>query len=86
MASTDTVEDNTGFAKKNDANFPILSDPDKGACNAFGVLSERGYARRWTYYIDAEGVIQRIDKNVKPGSAGADLVRNLEELGFPRVI
>ena len=53
MASTDTVADNTGFATKNDANFPILSDRDKAVCNAFGVLHERGFARRWTYYIDA---------------------------------
>tara|TARA_Y100001934_G_scaffold31457_1_gene35079 strand:+ start:1863 stop:2123 length:261 start_codon:yes stop_codon:yes gene_type:complete len=84
MASTDTVEDNTGFATKNDANFPILSDPGKAVCNAFGVLHERGFARRWTYYIDAEGIIRRIDKNVNPRNAGADLVRNLEELGFPK--
>lgn len=84
MASTDTVADNTGFATKNDANFPILSDPGEAVCNAFGVLHERGFARRWTYYIDAEGIIRRIDKNVNPRNAGADLVRNLEELGFPK--
>ena len=84
MASTDTVADNTGFATKNDANFPILSDWGKTVCNAFGVLHERGFARRWTYYIDAEGIIRRIDKNVNPRNAGADLVRNLEELGFPK--
>ena len=84
MASTDTVADNTGFATKNDANFPILSDWGKAVCNAFGVLHERGFARRWTYYIDAEGIIRRIDKDVNPRNAGADLVRNLEELGFPK--
>tara|TARA_B100000676_G_scaffold40602_1_gene38464 strand:+ start:380 stop:640 length:261 start_codon:yes stop_codon:yes gene_type:complete len=84
MASTDTVADNTGFATKNDANFPILSDRGKAVCNAFGVLHERGFARRWTYYIDAEGIIRRIDKDVNPRNAGADLVRNLEELGFPK--
>ena len=84
MASTDTVEDNTGFAEKNDANFPILSDPGKAACSAFGVLHERGFAQRWTFYIDADGVIRKIDKKVDPRKAGADLVRNLEALGFPK--
>ena len=29
MASTDSLADNTAFAVKNDASFPILADPDK---------------------------------------------------------
>jgi len=42
-------------------------------------------AKRWTFYIDAEGVIQKIDRMVKPLTAGTSLVQNLEELGIPRV-
>ncbi len=74
MASTDSIEDNTAFAKKNAATFPILADPNKQMCDQYGVLSERGYARRWTFYIDADGIIQKIDKSVKPSTAGKDLV------------
>jgi len=85
MASTDTVEDNRAFAEKNEASFPILSDPGKDMCRDYGVLSERGYARRWTYYIDGEGIIQKIDKDVKPMTAGATMVQNLRALGFPSV-
>lgn len=84
MASIDKPEDNKAFAEKNEATFPILSDPDKDTCEAFGVLSDRGYARRWTYYIDPEGIIRRIDKEVDPRTAGEDLVKNLEELGVPK--
>lgn len=84
MASTDSVEDNTGFAEKNEASFPILSDPDKSVARAYGVLAGLGYARRWTYYIDAEGVIRMIDRDVDPRTAGEELVRNLEVLGVPR--
>ncbi|MBD3647824.1 MAG: peroxiredoxin family protein [Pseudomonadales bacterium] len=84
MASIDKPEDNKAFAEKNEATFPILSDPDKDTCAAFGVLSDRGYARRWTYYIDPEGIIRRIDKDVDPRTAGQELVKNLEELGVPR--
>lgn len=83
MASTDSLADNTGFAKKNGATFPILADPDKAASQAFGVLSERGYAKRWTYYIDPEGTVIRIDKQVNPATAGAQLVANLQSLGVP---
>ena len=85
MASTDSLEDVTAFAAQNEANFPILSDPDKRVCKDFGVLSERGYARRWTFYIDKDGLIQHIDKSVNPGSAGPDLTQNLARLGFDRV-
>ncbi len=84
MASTDNIEDNTGFAKKNGATFPILADPDKDMCRRYGVLSEFGYASRWTFYIDIDGIIRRIDKGVSPSSAGKDLVKNLEELNFPK--
>lgn len=82
MASTDTLEDVTGFAKKNDANFPILADPEKTTATAYGVLSSAGYANRWTFYIGPEGVIKKIDKRVSPSTAGPDLARHLAELGF----
>ena len=83
MASVDSLEDNTGFASKNKATFPILADPSKETARAYGVLGSHGYANRWTFYIDPEGVIARIDKSVNPMSAGKDLVANLEDLGVP---
>ena len=83
MASTDSLEDNTGFAEKNGASFPILADPEKEMSRAFGVLMAIGFAKRWTYYIDPEGVIAKIDKQVDPLTAGATLVSTLRELGVP---
>jgi len=83
MASTDSEEDNRGFAEKNEASFPILSDPSKAVPEAYGVLAAMGYAKRWTFYIDAEGVIQKIDKDVDPRNAGQQLVQNLEALDVP---
>ena len=84
MASIDSVEDNTGFAKKNGANFPILSDPSKETVIAYGVLHEKGFASRWTFYIDAEGTVIKIDKDVNPATSGATLAQNLEELNFSK--
>ena len=83
MASTDSEEDNRGFAEKNEASFPILSDPSKDTARAYGVLSGMGYAKRWTYYIDADGIVVQIDKEVDPRSAGVDLVENLTALDVP---
>jgi peroxiredoxin Q/BCP len=85
MASTDSEEDNRGFAEKNEASFPILSDPSKEMAGAYGVLSGMGFAKRWTFYIDAEGTVVEIDKDVNPRTAGEDLVENLSALDVPRV-
>jgi peroxiredoxin Q/BCP len=82
MASTDAIDDITAFAEKNDANFPVLADPTKEAAKAFGVLSPIGYAKRWTFYINKAGVIEHIDRDVNPLSAGPDLAAHLQRLGY----
>ena len=38
MASVDTLEDNTAFAKEHSAGFPILADPTKEMTGAYEVL------------------------------------------------
>lgn len=85
MASVDTVEKNTEFAKEYELDFPVLADPEKTMTQAFGVLSDRGFANRWTYYIDAQGIVVKIDKSTNPSSAGKDLADSMADLGFPRV-
>jgi len=82
MASVDTLEENTAFAEEHQAGFPILSDPEKRMTKDYGVLMAAGFARRWTYYIDVDGTILKIDKETKPATAGRDLTRTMEELGF----
>ncbi|MDA9050626.1 peroxiredoxin family protein [Pseudomonadales bacterium] len=84
MASVDSLEDNKAFAEKNGASFPILSDADKQMSQAFGALSPGGLARRWTFYIDRQGIVRKIDKAVSPRTAGAELVKNLQALKAPR--
>ena len=81
MASVDPVADNTGFAAKEHADFPILSDPEKQTAQAYGVLNERGTASRWTFYIDTEGRIAHIDKAVRPATSAEDIALKLTELG-----
>ena len=82
MASTDTLDDVTAFAKLHEANFTILSDASKSVSRSFGALSAVGYAKRWTFYIDKNGIIRDIDRSVKTATAGPDLAKNLERLGF----
>ena len=85
MASVDTLEDNTAFAAEHAAGFPILADPTKEMSSAYGVLGERGFNNRRTYYIGTDGTVLKIDKETNPATAGTDLTRTMEELGFPKI-
>lgn len=67
------------------ARLPVVSDPKGVVAKRFGVLGIGGlYSKRWTFYIDSAGILRAIDKQVKPETAGADIVRKLQELDFPR--
>ena len=84
MASVDPIEDNLGFAEENDADFPILSDETKAIAKRYGVLSERGFAMRQTFYIDSDGTILAVDRNVNPSTAAEDIAATLERLGVEK--
>jgi peroxiredoxin Q/BCP len=83
MASVDPLEGEQGnkaFAAAHNADFPLLSDPDKTVAKAYGVLSDRGFANRWTFYIGKDGKILAIDKTVKPATSAEDMAAKLGEL------
>ena len=81
MASTDAADRNKEFAVSMQADFPLLSDPDKKVATAYGVLNPRGTATRWTFYVGPDGKIQYIEKKVATATAGQDVVAKLAELG-----
>jgi peroxiredoxin Q/BCP len=82
MASVDPLEDNIGFARETDADFPLLSDPSKETAKAYGVLHMLGFARRHTFYIGADGTILKIDTDVQPATSAQDMAGALGELGI----
>ena len=83
--SLDDPEKNRAFAESLGTSQVLLSDPDGEVARAYGVTALGGlYARRWTFYIDRDGVIRAIDKDVDVSSAGQDIARKLGELGFPK--
>lgn len=84
MASTDDAATNTKFAAETGADFPILADPDKKVAGDYGVLGMLGFASRWTFYIDKEGKIAYIDKDVSVVKAGADTAARLTALGVEK--
>ena len=96
MASVDALEDNIRFAnatsvtlgdgadaqivEKEEADFPMLSDPTKAVATSYGVLNARGTASRWTFYIDTTGRIAAIDKMVNPATSAEDMIAKLAEV------
>lgn len=85
MASVDDAETNKKFAEQEQANFPMLSDPDRKVADAYGVTDAvQKFARRWTFYIGPDGRILYIEQHVNTATAGADLAARLEALGAKR--
>lgn len=86
-ASNDPVEQNKKFAESLGLDYPILSDPDSSVASSYGVLNETAKgkaAKRWTFYIGADGKILAIDKEVKVDAHGADVATKLGELGVKK--
>ena len=89
MISVDTLEDNTAFAKKENADFPLLADTTKATARKYGVLADMSrfnigeVAARHTFYIGPDGKLIDIDRKVSPGTSGEDIVTHLKALKVP---
>ena len=84
-ASVDDADTNRRFAGSLDADYAILSDPEKTVSAAYGVLKSDGsVANRWTFYIGTDGKILAVDKQVDVKTAGADIAAKLGQLGIAK--
>lgn len=67
--------------EKKEADFPLLSDPNKEVAAKYGVLMANGQvANRWTFYIDKSGKVVAIDTAVRPATSAEDMIAKLAEL------
>ena len=65
--SPDSVESQKRFAEKYKLNFPLLSDYDHKAANAYGTWDDqKGGIIRSSFLIDENGMIVDAQYNVKP--------------------
>jgi peroxiredoxin Q/BCP len=70
--SADTVESHRRFKEKQGLNFPLLSDPERRALEAYGVWKEKSlYGRKFmgiertTVLIDERGRVEKVFPKVK---------------------
>ncbi len=69
------------FAKEQELNFRLLSDPDGSAAAKFGAARpKRPFARRLTFVIDEKGVLRHIDDKVDVQQHGTDLAELIRKL------
>jgi thioredoxin-dependent peroxiredoxin len=78
-ASFNGVEQNAGFARKNDFHFPLLSDTTRAVALAYGVCSDQKarYPERMSFLIDEHGRIARVYDEVNPRDHAARILEGL---------
>lgn len=64
--SVDDDESHKKFAEKHKLPFPLIADPDKKICAAFGVPVNNGYASRVSFLIAPDGKIKKVYPKVDP--------------------
>jgi thioredoxin-dependent peroxiredoxin len=85
MVSLDPPDKNAEFAAAHECDFPVLSDPDGETAKAYDVGAPGAlFAKRWTFFIGADGEIKHVERGVNVSTHGADIVQKLGELGFPK--
>ena len=77
--SFDTVEENDAFARKFEFPYPLLCDTERAMGMAYGACDDPsdGYARRLTYVVGPDGVIEHAVDTQDPEGQAADLLLRL---------
>ncbi len=85
--SPDSIASHQAFAERHQLPFPLLSDPDKTALQAYGVWKEKSlYGRKFmgversTFLISPEGKIVQAWRKVKVPGHVAAVLKTLNEL------
>jgi len=79
--SLDPPDRNRAFAESIGGGAIVLSDEDGATSTAYGTRALGGlYAKRVTFFIDASGIVRRVDDDVDPGNHGPDVLRALGEI------
>jgi peroxiredoxin Q/BCP len=65
--STDTVEEQALFHKKHGLKFSLISDESGQITKSYGAkMPMINMAKRWTFIIDEQLIIRKIDRDVDP--------------------
>lgn len=78
--SVDDGKSHTEFAKKYSLPFPLLSDIDGTVAAKYGALTDLGalkLAKRYTFLIDAAGILKKAYLNVEASKHSQEIIDDL---------
>lgn len=79
--STDSVADLANFHREHKLGFTLLSDPDAKVIEAYGAkMPVLTMAKRWTFLIDPDLKVRRIDDDVDPAMDAQKVAAALKQL------
>ncbi|AMK75191.1 MULTISPECIES: peroxiredoxin [Methylomonas] len=79
--STDDVKDLLAFHQQHKLTFSLLSDQDAKVSEAYGVkMPILNMAKRWTFIVDPNLTIRRIDDDVDPALDAKRVAEMLKQL------
>jgi len=78
--SVDSVDSQAKFVKEYEIPYVHLSDPKKIACKKYAGTNIAGLAKRSTFLIDKNGVIQDVMREINVSSHGKEILDSLTKI------
>ena len=78
--SVDSVDSQSEFVKEYQVPYIHLSDPKKIACKKYAGTNIAGLAKRSTFIIDKNGIIQDVIREINVTSHGQEILDSLKKI------
>jgi len=78
--SVDSVNSQSEFVKEYEIPYVHLSDPKKIACKKYAGTNIAGLAKRSTFIIDKNGIIQVVMREINVTSHGQEILDSLKKI------
>ena len=78
--SVDSVNSQADFVKEYNVPYMHLSDPKKIACKKYAGTNIAGLAKRSTFIIDKNGIIQDVIREINVASHGQEILDSLKKI------
>ncbi len=78
--SVDSVDSQAEFVKEYKIPYVHLSDPKKTACKKYAGTNIAGLAKRSTFVIDKNGIIQDVMREINVSSHGQEILESLRKI------
>ena len=78
--STDSINSQSEFVKEYEIPYVHLSDPKKIACKKYAGTNIAGLAKRSTFIIDKNGIIQAVMREINVASHGQEILDSLKKI------